>query len=197
MPVMGLVASAQNSAEYQAFMQASGYKSVLFRGKVAQSYSGTPHNGTYYWSSPEFKLGSIMYNGKLYEDVFLNIDANTKDVLVRSNQNSLPVALNRDYVDYFNIGDDRFINLQKSGYPARIGFYQIIKDGDEPIYLYVSKSYMSSTDNVNGDEIGYVDENYNAKLFKYFGYEARYYMYRAGKLKKIGRNKALKLAYGN
>lgn len=196
MPVIGQVLRAQNAPEYQTFMQESGYKSVLFRGKVAQSYSSTPFNGTYYWSSPEFKKGSVMYNGKLYTDILLNIDANTKDLLVRSTPNTYPVILERNHVEYCYIGEDKFLNLKGLGYDAREGYYQVLKEDGDPVYLYVSKNYQSSTDNANGDLIGYDDPNYNAKIYRYFGYEARYYVYRAGRLKKISRKKAQKLIYG-
>lgn len=196
MPVIGQILRAQEMPEYLTFMQESGYKSVLFRGRAAQSYSATPFNGTYYWSSPEFKNGSVMYNGKLYTDVLLNIDANSKDLLARSNPNAFPVALDRNQVEYCIIDQDKFLNLKALGYDAKEGFYQVLKEGVEPVFLYVSKNYQSSTDNVNGDLIGYDDPEYNAKIYKYFGYEARYYVYRSDKLKKISGNKAQKLING-
>ena len=196
MPVIGQVLRAQQSPEYLTFIQDSGYKSVLFRGRIAQSYNATPYNGTYYWSSPEFQSGSVMYNGKLYTDVLLNIDANTQDLLVRSNPNTLPVILDREYVEYCYIGEDKFLNLRNLGIDAKEGFYQVLAEGSEPVYLHISKDYMNSTDNVNGDVIGYYDPNYNPKIYRYFNYDARYYVYRGAKLKKIGRRKALKLANG-
>ena len=46
----------------------------IFRGKLPGVYP-YKYNGTYYWDRKEFQKGDVLYNGRLYKDVSLNVDA--------------------------------------------------------------------------------------------------------------------------
>ena len=46
----------------------------IFRGKLPGTYP-YKYNGTYYWDRPEFQQGDVFYNGRLYRDISINIDA--------------------------------------------------------------------------------------------------------------------------
>ena len=72
--LLGLPARAQTPAETRSFQQEAGDRSILFRGKQATVYERQA-NGTPYWSSATFSPGTITYEGNLYDDVLVNIDA--------------------------------------------------------------------------------------------------------------------------
>lgn len=180
-------------AEFDAFQKEASFKSVLYRGRAAQQYSGILFNGNYYWLTTEFLPGSVTFNGKHYTDVLLNIDAVTHDLLVKNNPGAPAVVVARDLVTDLQIGEDRFVNLELAGQQDALpGFYCIASE--QPlIYLRVDKRLNTSTENTNGPTIGYYDPNYRSDVLNYFGREERYYVLKDGRLKRIGRRKALKL----
>ena len=51
-----------------------GLYAGIFRGKLPGVYP-YKYNGTYYWDRREFQLGDVMYNGRLYKDIYMNVDA--------------------------------------------------------------------------------------------------------------------------
>ena len=55
---------------------------TLFRGRLPVLYPYR-YNGTYYLDTREFQPGSVWYNGKVYEDVLLNLNANQMELEVR------------------------------------------------------------------------------------------------------------------
>ena len=73
-----MTAAAQAPPELRSFEQAAGNGSVLFRGKQADTY-GNPANGNPYWSSTTFVPGEIVFEGRFYDDILVNIDAITGD----------------------------------------------------------------------------------------------------------------------
>ena len=54
----------------------------IFRGKLPAVYP-YKFNGTYFWDRKEFQKGDILYNGRLYRDIALNVDAFEGDLQVR------------------------------------------------------------------------------------------------------------------
>lgn len=179
-------------------MAASGKNAVLFRGRRAFNYN-VKYNGHCYWQTPEFKLGEIDYNGKHYEDVLLNIDANREEVLVKGKDFIVAIALITDEIERFSIAGDQFVRPEgprKKNCPD--GFYQILNPGaDNVVYKKVHKIFTSNTNNNNennGAAIGYEDPNYDVTVINFFEYNAKYFIRKDGVLKKIGKGKAKKLA---
>ena len=168
-----LPASAQAPDELQAFQQAAGDHSILYRGKQADRYNYLA-NGNPYWSDATFRLGDLLCEGKLYRDVPINIDARKQRVLVQLSASMLAVSLTPEQVPSFTIGDRRFIGTGPGGALPE-GFYEIIGSGPELIYKHIDKQLSSSTTNMNGDPIGYYDENYRSNVTRYFAHKATYY----------------------
>lgn len=179
-------------AELDHFQQAASYQSVLYRGRTATIYSNVLYNGHYFWSTKEFRNGSVIYNGKSYTDVLLNVDACENELLVKINPSAPAIIVARDLVPEFEIDGERFVNLRLAGHSeARDGFYSIACE--QPlIYHRVDKNFTSSASNVNGAAIGYDDPDYRSDVLNYFMNEERWCVIKDGKLKKIGRRKALK-----
>ncbi len=177
--------SGQN--EDRQYMKEVGVLSTLYRGTLPTQY---PYqiNGTYYWESKLFRNGSVYYNGKLYEDVLINVDASRQDLQVRVDMSTAPVVLIKDWVCYFTIGPSLYLNLNYLGYPeAPDGYFELIKDGNKPVFLQVMKVFTSRPGNHNGADIGYIDPNYNDDLVNYFAKQENYYTIEAGKVVKMKR----------
>ncbi len=187
---------AQNRSEYESFAESAGAKSILYRGPGPKKYNFL-YNGHYFWDSRDYKSGSVCFNGRVYDNVLLNIDAYGQQLLVRSDVGAMEINLRRDFVEWFEIGGDRFLNLQREGVitNAEPGFYAVKKSGKTPILLRVSKFLSSNmVNNNNGySGIGYVDENYRSDVYTCFMIHRQYYTVKNDKLVKIGRRKAEKL----
>ena len=48
--------------------------SAIYRAKLAKQYP-MRYNGTPYWDTCGFKKGTVIFNGRLYEDMLVNLDA--------------------------------------------------------------------------------------------------------------------------
>lgn len=184
-------ASAQE-AELEQFQQTASSQSVLYRGRAARLYSNALYNGHYFWQTKEFRTGSVLYNGKFYTGVLLNIDACASELLVKINSSAPAIVVTRDLVTEFEIDGEKFVNLKVGGQAdAREGFYQVACE-NPLVYHRVDKNFTSSASNVNGAAIGYDDPDYRNDVLNYFMNEERWYVVKDGKLKRIGRRKALK-----
>ena len=160
----------------------------IFRGKLPNIY---PHkfNGTYYWDTKEFRKGDILYNGRLYHDISMNVDAYEGDLQVRPLDNATPMVVFRDQVAWFTMGGHLFVNLQYLGWPeAPDGYFQVIRDGETPLLMRVEKKLRFDSNGGGYLQIGYEDPNYNTQIPNYFQRIETYYALEKGRLKKIRRN---------
>lgn len=193
-------ASAQRTREYEAYASSAREQSMLFRGRQGISYAGIAYNGTFYWNSPEFLEGEIMYNGKLYSGVSLNIDAAAHHILVRYAPGMPSVIVPKDYVPYFTIGGTRYVNVALLGLfeePEEECIMEELSGGPIPVYRRVRKILSSSSADVNGRMIGYYDPHYHEEYTSYFRFYEQYFTVSEGCLKRISRRRALKMtAYG-
>ena len=161
--------------ETTQYMEEAGTLSTLYRGRMPVHYPYI-YNGTYFWNTKTFQKGSVLYNGKLYENVFVNVDASRQELQVKLTEKGAPIVLYEKYVDYFTMDKTFFVNLNTLGYmDAPAGYYEIVRDGEKPILMQVKKVMTSRTGNHNGDEIGYVDPHYNRDIANYFARRVSYY----------------------
>ena len=89
---------------------------TIFRGKLPGAYPYR-YNGTYYWDRKEFQQGDVWYNGRLYQDIFLNVDAARGELQARPVDGVSAVVLVTDQVAWFTMGQKTFVNLRYLGYP--------------------------------------------------------------------------------
>lgn len=180
---------AQEGVDYKLFMEKAGDISALYRGKGAMRYAFL-HNGTYFWDSPEFKIGNIEYNGKMYYDILINIDAYRQDLLIKTVNGISQVSLNEAYVDQFNMEEKQFVNLRKRGFAVPMGYYQEIYNGEVAVYKQVVKKY---SDNVKtGSSTTYIKDGKYAVL-REFDATMTYYLLKDGRLTLLkGKNSLLR-----
>lgn len=167
----------------------------LFRGTLSKTYPFR-YNGTFYWNEKGFQEGSIMYNGKLYKNVYLNVDAYQGEVLVSTEKVATPIVVFRDQVAWLKMGDMTLLNLRYLGYPgAPEGFLELVRDGQVPLLRQVRKVLSVDGNDNNGAKIGYFDPEYDTGLHTYFKYRADHYALEDGNVTGISKRqfkKALK-----
>jgi len=172
-------------------------KSTLYRGRLPEVYP-FKYNGTYFWSSPEFRKGSVMYNGKRYNNVYLNVDAAAMDLLVRSTPSSAAAAVYRNQVAWFSMDGTEFVNLRYLGYQeAPEGYFQVVRDGTVPLLIQVTKVLQARTGNHNGDDIGYKDPDYDPDVVNYFEFRQGFYTIQEGKVQKLRKRAFNRMARQN
>ena len=170
--------------------------SNLFRGRfpVAPHYK---FNGTFFWDTKDYAPADVYYNGKLYTDVMLNIDAYKQELWVVPENAAVQVIPNRDQVAWLRWRDQLYVNLRYQGYAdAPEGFFAVLQDGSAPLLMQVRKPFLASTSEQNGRGIGYWDPEYDYSVINYFSREEFYYTIREGKvqpLKRRERKRMLKL----
>lgn len=163
-------------------------QSTLYRGRYPIKYPFR-YNGTYYLESPQFSEGTVFYNGKLYENELLNLDAYKQEVQVLSAGNSFPVVLYREQTSWLKWKGKTYVNLRYAGFEeAPAGFLELAADGEVPVFLLVKKVYSTVTGNKNGESgIGYYDPSYDPSIPNCFIRETERYAIKEGKLVKIKR----------
>lgn len=194
--LLSLSAEAQQHSDrdYSGYITDASENALVFRGRRALQYE-IPFNGHPYWNQEEFIAGNIKYNGREYFDILMNIDANTYELLVKKDDISMPIRLEREYIDVLSIGESSFCDLMKLGIAgAEEGFYEILKDGSQPVYRRISKIFTESALPVMEDNLGYPVRSFNPNYYDYFEKRVRFYTVKDGRLHKISRSKASKLA---
>ena len=175
--------SAQDGNDAQVY-------SGIYRGKLPNIFP-YKYNGTYFWKQKEFTKGTVMYNGKLYEDVELNVDAFAGELQVRPVRTSSAVVAYRDQVAWFTMGETLFVNLRYLGWTdVPEGFYEVVRDGRVPLLRVVRKMirYYASGFPPN---LGTPDEEYDPEVPNYFHLDETFYALENGKLLKL-KKKALR-----
>lgn len=168
---------------------------TLYRGRHPLTFP-YKYNGTYFWESNEYSEGSLMYNGKYYTKVLMNIDAYSRNLVVIPDFNSFPVILYRDQVQWFNWKGSLFVNLRYLGYQtAPEGFFQVIRDGETALLRQIVKEFANSTNSQNGESggIGYYDPEYDQETIHYFKKVETLYSFKDGVLKPIKKHTFRKL----
>ena len=175
----GLPAAGQT----ESYQQQAKELSALYRGRAQNSYPFR-YNGTFFMDTRNFSTGSLFYNGKLYENVLLNVDAYAMELVTKPERNAAGVMLDRDQVAWFTLGDRRFVNLRYMGWAdAPEGFFELVKDGKEPLLVLNRKIFRSDTNLRSADDM---DGNYDPDLVNYFSRSTTPYTLQAdGKLKKL------------
>lgn len=156
-------AHAQSPKEIEAYELAAGFDMPLYRGRQMPDYNYR-FNGTYYWDNLGYRTGSVCYDGKMYDNVLMNLDAARQSVYVRYQGNVQTWELDRKLVDYLTLGDTRFINLRSMGIAsAPEGFFEVLREDSGGLCLrQVKKIYRESVEISGYSRIGYFDPDFPA-----------------------------------
>ena len=165
----------------------------IFRGKLPAVYP-YKYNGTYYWDRKEFQRGDILYNGRIYRDIALNIDAYAGELQVQPLEKATPMTVFRDQVAWFTMGGKTFVNLRYLGWEeAPEGFFEILRDGEIPLLRRVEKRLRFGGNGEGYLQIGYEEPEYDSQIPSYFQLNETFYALEKGQLRKIGKRKLRKM----
>ena len=178
--VAGMSAEAQEYVEAETFQKSASDNSLLFRARQALRYN-MMYDGTYYWYSPDFEEGGVMFDGRWYDGVTLNIDAYAGQVVVIPSPGRPAVQLDRDHVDFFTMSETRFVNLRKKGYDVPAGFYEVAYEGPFTLYRVVNKK-ISSDYSGAGMTAGYAIDSFETS--------ERYYIEKDGRVAPVRKGRA-------
>ena len=177
-------AVAQNEEEAAVF-------AGIYRGKLPAAYP-FKYNGTYFWDQKAFQKGTVWYNGKIYEDVSLNVDAYMNELQVRPVDNASAVVVYRDQVAWFTMGKTLFVNLQYLGWPDALdGFYEVVRDGKTPILRRVKKTLRFDANGHGALRVGNAVEDFDYTVSNFFLLQETHYALENGELRKLSK-RALK-----
>ena len=176
--------------ELDIFQEAAGDVSVLFRGKQATRYSFA-YNGNPYWERPDFQSGDVLFEGNLYRNLLINVDAREQRVLVRKFSGVTAVSLTPLQTPSFTIGDRHFVGIGP-GEALEEGFYEVFGTGDQRVYKHVEKILSEAVTDMNGTAIGYYDPGYRTDVYRYFALKTSYFFRNAdGEFSRIRSRGAL------
>lgn len=161
---------------------------TLYRGRTPDLYP-FKYNGTYYLYTKDFSRGDVMYNGVLYRNILLNLDAYAMELQVRPDGSSAPIVLYRDRLAWFTMGGSRFVNLRYYGVQkAQDGFYELAADGTAPLFSLRKKLFkLKTSQTMPMSTIEQFDGNYDPDVVNYFDADIDYYVLENGALRKLGR----------
>ena len=170
---------AQRVSDYETYARTAGEDMPLLRSRVADSY-GNYFNGTYLADTLGFLPGELVFEGKTYENLHLNLDAVLQHVLLQREGSPIVLDLGRDRVQSFTRGGRTYVNLPSMGYDLPAGFYELIAKGQGAVYMRVNKifSHLVDLNHDARDFIGYEDPNYRSDIFDYFQHKENWYWIR-------------------
>ena len=173
--LLGCLFPAQSAAQddYSLFHEKAGSASLLYRGHKAFVYV-LRFNGTHYWSTPVFQQGEVVYNGKRYSDVLLNLDASRQDLVLRLDDGVSAKVLDRDCVRECSFGGQHFLNLQNLyGESAPSGYWEVLYDGRSKIVRRVVKTLENDMEGNKRAQTHFEGE-YRPNVFQTFTYSESY-----------------------
>ena len=181
---------AQNSVDYNIFKQAAEGYSNMFRGAFPVDYGDKkPNDGsTYYAYSSVFEKGNVLFRGKLYKDVLLNLNAHRDELCVMDANNGVVVVLNKHFVDSFSMGTGRerqFVHFKQEANPVLSnGYYESIYSGKFILYKKILKQYDVSI-------------SYSLLQMKSYILSESFYLQKNGIWYRVGAKRDLKKLFAN
>ncbi len=157
-PYKSIQAQDHTSVVRYYMEQSSGF-SPLFNGKLPPQYL-MRHKGTYYLESDTFYRGNLVYNGKRYVDLALNLNAHSEELYIRMPQYNSSSVLLKDHVESFTLDQMEFVHLVKEKCPGvpQEGYYQILFSGKKISVLKRTLKRMNASTSVNEMSFSHVFE---------------------------------------
>ncbi len=119
---------------------------VIFSAPTAQRYPFM-HDGTYYAFSDAFLANDLYYNGKLYKDVELNLNANSDELVVKAPEGGKNVVMNRDMVEWFTLDSKKFIGVKDGEYEDLPGgYYEALYEGEGLVLKKITKMFKEGVE---------------------------------------------------
>lgn len=141
------------------YVEQSGGYSPLYNGKIPPLYNMF-YEGTYYLESDAYYPGTVVYNGKIYVDMQLNLNVHRDELYVRIPEYNSSSVLLKAHVESFTMGDMHFINIVKEKWPTapEQGYFRVLYQGSDITVLKRTVKRMNSSTAANDRKVSYVFE---------------------------------------
>ncbi|MBS7229834.1 hypothetical protein KHA90_02255 [Flavobacterium psychroterrae] len=150
--------SSNEISVYNWFDKNLGVESLDFEnGPAHLNFDKTVNNNNRYYISENFKKGSINYNGQDYFDLLLNYDTYNDEIVLKpyGESNTTKINIIKENVNYFKIGNEKFIKLETLNIPNfKKGYYEEVLIGND---ITVFVKYYKEKKKINKDEIDLVE----------------------------------------
>jgi hypothetical protein len=164
--------------------QASGYAHI-FNGRIPEKYPNV-FKGTYYLYSPQFIEGSLCYNGKYYENMWMNINAHKQELYLLSPDRRQYVLLDPELVSELWLGEEAFVYYGQNAQAGLAkGFYELLADGSCRLLKHTRTTYI---ERVNTQQM---------VLDKFFEASEQFFLVKDGRVYPIKNRNGLFKALGS
>jgi len=163
--------NAVNNA-IKLYHQSSGDQSGIYNGSQYGGYNFSFKEGHPYFSTDQFNMGSIVYDGVLYDSVMLLYDE-IIEVVVMQNV-VIRVQLITDKISGFKVNNNNFIRIVKDSNSSAListGFYNLLYNGDITLLKKEVKSIREQISNIDGLQ-RFVDQKIHYYIKDADGYHA-------------------------
>lgn len=189
-------ASGQEDHKVYDCIAVAKMDNTIFRGELAEKYTYTI-KGTAYAYSDEFGKGNIIFNGKLYLGVFMNLNSHRDELQLKASESGISatttstaaaaddginIALKKNLVGDFSIGERNFTTLcgENAVKGLKEGYYEVLyKRGNNMLVKRHYKNVSEKTDAISG------------KMETIFKSKHKYYLVADGSVKTIQSEKNL------
>lgn len=167
------------------YHQSSGDQAGIYNGSQYGGYNFHFKEGHPYFNADQFTMGTIMYDGVLYDSVMLLFDE-IMEVVVMQNV-VIRVQLITDKISGFEINNNHFIRIVKDSNSAALintGFYNRLYEGNITLLKKEVKTIREQISNIDG-------------LQRFVDTKNHYYIKEANKYHVIKRKKDLLALFGS
>lgn len=186
---------AQDAAA--SYVREAGVNIPFLRAALAPAYPFL-YNGTPRADTLGFREGALVYAGKKYPGLMLDLDAVEQHVLVQLPGSPVVLDVGQKQIGSFSRGDVVYVNLLAMGLNVQPGFYEQMEQGRGTIYRKVSKTlrHLSTLEVSARGLIGYEDPHYRPLLLDYFEYAEVWYLIREdGGVQRLRNKRQINKAY--
>ncbi len=127
------------------YQEESGVFSPLYNGKIPPEYRMI-HDGTYFLQSEDYFTGTVVYNGKRYVDIQLNLNAHLDELYIKIPQYNSNTILLKANVESFTLDSMAFRHILRDKWPQApaTGYYRVLFSGEKITVLKKTKKLMNS-----------------------------------------------------
>jgi hypothetical protein len=163
-----------------------GEQSGIYHGPGYIGYPYELSNGHQFFESPKFAIGTIFYDGMLYQNIPMWYDLVKDQVVVQTLDSLSMIGLHHERIDYFSLLGHYFIKIsQDSSTSLSTGFYDQIYKGKTEVLVRRFKGTLEdvSPDGIFTKILKQKNEIYLKKEGKFFSVQSS-----ASVLKALGNN---------
>ena len=123
----------------------------LYNGREYGDYPYRFNTGQPYFMGDTMMLGSVVYEGILYNNVAMKFNLVTNQLIITDPSYVHKLTLSNERIGSFKLFNNRFVHLDAdSDNTIKPGFYDVIYDGITPVYKKIQKRIDEKTTMMEG-----------------------------------------------